>query len=228
MNFEQKLKKLPAAAVWQEYCGFLDLSLEEYMGIQRRLLMEQISLMDQCALGRRMFGGAAPKTPEEFRARVPLTTFSDYADVLLTRCSLTALKRHLRGHGEAPESLADVVALLDRQPRPTAFDEWIDDAVAALVPAVMAASAVLDVSHVVLDGDLPGLVGEIIDRLETAIAAACPESVRPPQLIRGTFGPAAGAIGAATLPLFFNFSPRPTILTGAADPVAEPRGPETE
>ncbi len=149
-------------------------------------------------------------------------------DVLLTRCSLTALKRHLRWHGEAPESLADVVALLDRQPRPTAFDEWIDDAVAALVPAVMAASAVLDVSHVVLDGDLPGLVGEIIDRLETAIAAACPESVRPPQLIRGTFGPAAGAIGAATLPLFFNFSPRPTILTGAADPVAEPRGPETE
>ena len=85
MNFEEKLRKLPAAAVWQEYCGFLSLSLPEYMQIQRRLLLEQISLMSRCELGRRFFGGTPPKTVEEFRARVPLTTFGDYADVLLTQ-----------------------------------------------------------------------------------------------------------------------------------------------
>ncbi|MHA7237877.1 N-acylmannosamine kinase, partial [Burkholderia pseudomallei] len=34
-------------------------------------------------------------------------------------------------------------------------------------------------------------------------------------LVRGTFGPDAGAIGAATLPMFFNFSPRAGILRGA-------------
>ena len=34
-------------------------------------------------------------------------------------------------------------------------------------------------------------------------------------LVRGTFGPDAGALGAATLPMFFNFSPRAGILMGA-------------
>ena len=85
MTFEEKLKHCPAAEVWQEYCGFLDLSLPEYMDIQRRLLMEQVQLMAGCALGRRFFGDAPPTTVEEFRRRVPLTSFSDYADVLLTR-----------------------------------------------------------------------------------------------------------------------------------------------
>lgn len=55
------------------------------MAIQKRLLMEQITLMDRCALGRRFFGGNPPKTVEEFRRRVPLTSFGDYADVLLTK-----------------------------------------------------------------------------------------------------------------------------------------------
>ena len=85
MTFEEKIQKCPPAEVWQEYCGFLDLSMEEYMAIQKRLLMEQITLMDRCALGRRFFGGNPPKTVEEFRRRVPLTSFGDYADVLLTK-----------------------------------------------------------------------------------------------------------------------------------------------
>ncbi|MBC5580563.1 GH3 auxin-responsive promoter family protein [Anaerofilum sp. BX8] len=85
MTFEEKLKSCSAAEIWQEYCGFLDLSMEEYMGIQRRLLMEQIDLMSRCALGQRFFGGDPPRTLDEFRRRVPLTSFGDYADVLLTR-----------------------------------------------------------------------------------------------------------------------------------------------
>lgn len=35
------------------------------------------------------------------------------------------------------------------------------------------------------------------------------------KIVRGTFGADAGAIGAATLPMFFNFSPRAGILKGA-------------
>jgi len=38
--------------VWRKYCGFLDLSLEEFMEIQRRLLMEQLQLMSRSKLGR--------------------------------------------------------------------------------------------------------------------------------------------------------------------------------
>ena len=38
--------------------------------------------------------------------------------------------------------------------------------------------------------------------------ATAPEARGTPVLVRGTFGADAGAIGAATLPMFFNFSPR--------------------
>lgn len=83
MKFEEKIKKLPAREVWEEYCSFLELSLNEYMQVQYRLLNEQIQVMSRCALGRRFFGGAAPKDADDFRRRVPLTTYSDYADILL-------------------------------------------------------------------------------------------------------------------------------------------------
>ncbi len=138
-------------------------------------------------------------------------------DVLLTRTSLAGLRRHLRWHGHSVETLADIGTLFRREPRPAAFDEWIDDAVAAFVPAILATTSVLDVGHVVLEGDLDcGLVETIIDRLGRALAEATPESVDAPRIIDGSFRARAGALGAATLPLFFNFSPRSSILTGTA------------
>lgn len=85
MTFEEKLKKCSAAEIWQEYCGFLDLSLSEYMEIQKRLLMEQVELMAGCQLGQRFFRNGVPQSVEEFRETVPLTKFEDYADVLLTQ-----------------------------------------------------------------------------------------------------------------------------------------------
>ncbi len=85
MNFEKKLKSLSPQEIWQEYCGFLDLSMEEYMEIQYRLLEEQIGLLANCGLGQRLFRGKTPKTVEEFREQVPLTTYDDYADILLLK-----------------------------------------------------------------------------------------------------------------------------------------------
>lgn len=138
-------------------------------------------------------------------------------DVLLTRTSLAGLKRHLRWHGHVVETLAEIGDLFRREPRPAAFDEWIDDAVAAFVPAILATTAALDLDHVVLEGDLDcGLVETIVERLASVLAAATPESVPVPKVIEGSFRARAGALGAATLPLFFNFSPRSSILTGTA------------
>lgn len=138
-------------------------------------------------------------------------------DVLLTRTSLAGLRRHLRWHGLAADTLADIGELFRQTPRPAAFDEWIDDAVAAFVPAILATTAALDVDHVVLEGDLDcGLVEILVERLAAALAAATPESVPVPHVIDGSFRARAGALGAATLPLFFNFSPRSSILTGTA------------
>src|SRR4030042_378810 len=64
--------------LWQMCCGFIDLSLEQFMATQRRLLLEQIELLKNCELGRKLMRGAMPETVEEFRERVPLTTYADY------------------------------------------------------------------------------------------------------------------------------------------------------
>ena len=71
--------------LWQMCCGFIDLSLEQFMDIQKRLLLEQIELLKNCELGRRIMRGAAPETVEEFREMVPLTTYADYCPELLER-----------------------------------------------------------------------------------------------------------------------------------------------
>lgn len=71
--------------IWKSYCGFLDLSIDEFMEIQQRLLFEQINLYSKCELGRKIMGNRAPKTVEEFRDRVPLTTYNEYADILINK-----------------------------------------------------------------------------------------------------------------------------------------------
>ncbi len=64
--------------LWQMCCGFIDLSLEQFMEVQKRLLLEQIELLKNCELGRKIMGGAMPETVEEFREMVPLTNYADY------------------------------------------------------------------------------------------------------------------------------------------------------
>ncbi len=71
--------------LWQMCCGFIDLNLEQFMGIQRSLLLEQLELLRNCDLGRKIMRGASPRTVEEFRERVPLTTYADYCPELLER-----------------------------------------------------------------------------------------------------------------------------------------------
>ncbi len=85
MKLEKKLKKKQYDNIWQEYCGFLDFSLTEFMEIQDRLLMEQIELYSQCELGQRIMGGRKPASAEEFRDAVPLSRYEDYADILLSK-----------------------------------------------------------------------------------------------------------------------------------------------
>ena len=68
--------------IWQKYCGFLDLSLEEFMEIQKHLLLDEIEMVTQSPLGKKIMKGANPRSVEEFRQLVPLTTYDDYAPYL--------------------------------------------------------------------------------------------------------------------------------------------------
>ncbi len=64
--------------MWTKYCGFLDLSIDEFMYIQERLLMEQIHLISKNAVGRYFLGDHPPRSMEEFRWKVPITTYENY------------------------------------------------------------------------------------------------------------------------------------------------------
>lgn len=85
MNLKEKLKKKQHKEIWQQYCGFLDLSMDGYMKIQRRLMEEQIQLWSNCGLGQSILKGKHPGNLEEFRQMTPLTTYDDYADILLSK-----------------------------------------------------------------------------------------------------------------------------------------------
>lgn len=85
MRFEEKLREYTKEEMWQEHCGFLDLTTEEFMEIQYRLVEEQIRLWSASGLGQGILKGKMPKNVREFRQMVPLTTYDDYAEILLSK-----------------------------------------------------------------------------------------------------------------------------------------------
>ncbi|WP_312861575.1 ROK family transcriptional regulator [Segnochrobactrum spirostomi] len=145
-------------------------------------------------------------------------------DILIARASLNSLFRHLRWSGVAvPDQTAfatTVAAASGRADGPVA--EWIEDCVAALSVSVRSIVATIDVPTVVIDSDLHGWVLDaIVTRLTERLAADMAEARTPPRLVHGRFGSDAGALGAAAVPLFFNFAPRSSLLTGAGGAYAE-------
>jgi phenylacetate-coenzyme A ligase PaaK-like adenylate-forming protein len=71
--------------IWQKYCGFLDLKLKEFMGIQEDFLLEELELVSDTAIGSTIMKGRKPSTIEEFLKVVPFTTYDDYKDFFLDK-----------------------------------------------------------------------------------------------------------------------------------------------
>lgn len=134
-------------------------------------------------------------------------------DILLSRASLNSLSRHLRHHGVEVRGNGDLEACV--KAGRAELNDWLDDCVDALVPSIRATLAVLDLPVVVIDCDIDGgLVGELLRRVDAGLRLIAPEARQTPRLLRGSFRADAGAIGAASLPMFFNFSPRADVLRG--------------
>lgn len=64
--------------VWIKYCGFLDINIEQFMSIQESLLLQQLSQITDCSLGRRLLGKRTPVSVDELRHIVGSTTYKDY------------------------------------------------------------------------------------------------------------------------------------------------------
>lgn len=76
-NATELLRQGHIEQIWTKYCGFLDLNIDEFMEIQKRLLIEQIELIHRSEIGRK-FLPKIPTNVEEFRQNAPITSYEDY------------------------------------------------------------------------------------------------------------------------------------------------------
>jgi len=76
------LKQGRESEIWQMCCGYLNLNIEEFMTIQKRLLLGQMEALSHSSIGRKIFNGAWPQTVEDFRKEVPLTSYGAYCPEL--------------------------------------------------------------------------------------------------------------------------------------------------
>ena len=87
-------------------------------------------------------------------------------------------------------------------------EQWLDTACPAIDGALINATALLDLEAVVIDGELDRqLVREIIRRTERVLDGFVWEGMVRPQLLEGTIGADARAMGGAILPLYAHFAP---------------------
>lgn len=120
---------------------------------------------------------------------------------LIDLASLAMLEARLRDAGLPAAAAYDPAA--DWSSLSPHLDAWIDEAAAAIAQAVVAATTVVDIEAVLIDGSFPPAV---LHRLLAAVAEAMraldTSGIDPPQLRAGSLGPIARALGGASLPLF--------------------------
>ena len=78
MEYKFPVVKADSDRTWRKYCGFLDLSLDEFMSVQEALMLQQLKVLGHSDLGKRLFGDTIPSSIAEYRDTVRLTTYDDY------------------------------------------------------------------------------------------------------------------------------------------------------
>ena len=133
-------------------------------------------------------------------------------EILLTRASVNALIRHLRGSGLRVETREELDSLLERRSsrgRRLVGGRRGRAGPAGAVGHQGARCAGRGASTVPCRGRFST---ELIHLLDGMLATASPESREPPRLLRGSVGRDAPAIGAAILPLHLNYSSNTDVL----------------
>ncbi len=100
-----------------------------------------------------------------------------------------------------------------------ALDSWIAEVSHSLAFAIVAAIAVVDTPTVVLDGAFPADVrARVAEETRAALARFNCRGISPFEIVEGTIGHAARALGGATIPLMANFSLDREVLFKDAQP----------
>ena len=82
MGSRNPIWQWPNETIWRKYCGFLDLTKEEFREIQRELLQDELLLVHRSPLGQSLLPGSLPKNTADFRQSCRLTTYQDYRPFL--------------------------------------------------------------------------------------------------------------------------------------------------
>lgn len=128
------------------------------------------------------------------------------APQLLSVASLLTLERAWAAHGLETNAAADARAL--QAPWRPHTEAWLAEAAGALALAIESACCLLDLDGVIVDGSFGReLLGALLEALEQALERGNWEGVDRPQVLPGTIGSDARAIGGALLPLYANFAP---------------------
>ena len=125
---------------------------------------------------------------------------------LLSVASLITLERRFENAGLDPGAVADDRAL--QAPWLPITRQWLSEAAYAIVFAIHGAACLLDLEGVIVDGSFSRdmlaamltAIGEVRDRYNW-------EGVHCPDVLPGTTGSDARALGGALLPLHANFAP---------------------
>jgi predicted NBD/HSP70 family sugar kinase len=125
---------------------------------------------------------------------------------LLSVASLLTLERAFAEAGLALDAVGDDRAL--QPPWWPLTQAWLAAAAAAIAQAVQCAACLLDLEGVILDGNFGrGLLAALLAETRAALARYDWEGVTQPELMAGTIGSDARALGGALLPLYANFAP---------------------
>jgi len=125
---------------------------------------------------------------------------------LLHKASGLVLEQLFRKNGIPATAAHDERAIAPRAWRVTS--EWLDETGPALAHTIAAATSLIDLEAVVIDGSMHRrVVDEVLLRTDHVLDRFSWEGITRPRLVVGTVGPDARAVGGAILPLYRHFAP---------------------
>ncbi|NRB02936.1 MAG: ROK family transcriptional regulator [Rhodobacteraceae bacterium] len=124
---------------------------------------------------------------------------------LVDTASLIGLERKLAQHQGDPTLALDPSVELHLS-APSIVDHWLDEAAPSLAQLIIGACSIIDFATVVIDGNMPKSMCDVVaSRVSKALGDMPNSGVLEPDIIAGSLGPRARALGAASLALSKKF-----------------------
>ena len=125
---------------------------------------------------------------------------------LLHKASGFVLEQIFKQHRHPAAAAHDERALSPQMAGHT--QTWLKDACPALALTITSATALLDLEAVIIDGSMHRtLIDQVIDQTTGVLDSYSWEGLTRPQLLAGSIGADARAMGGALLPLYAHFAP---------------------